>query len=639
MNQPPTNSTDFSHVESLYDTRDSSLNYIVDMALDGDDNQQGIIRYGVRTQINSGGMKYIYKVEDYSTEREVAMACLRPEKAVECGESFLREARITASLEHPNIMPVYDIGVDAESNPYFTMKLTGGESLDQVIQGGQQEGSVPLFQLLTWFGSICEGISYAHSQDVVHLDLKPHNIQIGAFTEVLVCDWGLAKNISDTGEYSSDSPKSNVHEHWDLTLDGDIKGTPGFMAPEQVSIELGSRDKRTDVYALGGILYYMLSGKSPVRGSSLEKALEHTREGQISPFNVDVPPALKAVVFKALECSPDQRYQTVEELKAEVDAYINGYATLAEQAGLLRELVLLMKRHKIVTLFLLVLGLLGTAFVIHLKTSEQNAQRLLSLYQTEKEKSSELQLEALPALLKSSRSSLSGFNYEKCEAQLEKAFEYAPGNSDIIRLRAELLFYTQKFNAAAAMLSANTELANHPLFVLSKEFGQKKIDSARLNHNQFKELVGTLKMYRYQRQLMGYERQHYDSLAEFIESIQVFFQKLNPKQTALRCVLTQKNGRNSLDLSGNPRLKNLHISSLTSLPIHSINLEGLWLNNYNASKLATMPLEEINLAGDHAADLEFINDIPTLKKLTVTKGQYPEFTLDRLRKKISVISK
>lgn len=649
MKQEPPTITDFSHSESLYESQNTAMNYIFDMAVNCDDlmvDSEGVVgdfdkesRYGDKTQINSGGMKLIYQVHDHSTERDVAMACLRPDKILECQKRFLREARITASLEHPNIMPVYDIGVDAENNPYFTMKLTGGQNLAEMLNDKCLMLNDKTNKFLDVFVKVCDAVSYAHSRDIVHLDLKPHNIQIGAFGEVLVCDWGLGKVLSHS-EFSNESFGSELPmEYWDLTLDGDIKGTPGFMAPEQVNIQMGDRDQRTDIYALGGILYYILTGNSPVRGTSLEDALERTTTGTIAAIDSSVPPALKAVVHKALSKEPSQRYNNVEALKSDVDAYMNGFATIAEEASIARMLFLFIKRHKVVSAFLGLVVVLVVGFGVHLRMSEQHARELLKLYEGEKEKTIELQRDALPALLKKARSALSGFRYAEYEKMLKKAMRYAPDNIDIIQLRGELLFYLQKFNEAAEIFRTNQALKDHPLHRFCREFGELKADEARLSHVQFNALVKSLDTYRYQRQLVGYERQRYESLEHFIETIRIFYQDLNPKQKSLRCVLTCEGEKNRLDLSGNPRLNELHISSLSGLPLQAINLEGLRVSNYNARKLATMPLEEINLAGDHAPDLEFIYDMPTLKRLILRKGRYPDYTIKRLRKRLTVILK
>ena len=245
-------------------------------------------KYRIGDEVGSGGMKSVLRTHDRSTERNVAMAVLRDanlrSKKI---TRFVREARITAALEHPNIIPVYDIGVDEEGKPYFTMKLLGGETLESILQRvyaghGDYRARYPLNSLLRIFQGVCDAIMFAHSRGVIHLDLKPANIQVGDFGEVLVLDWGLAKVFERD---------SNLHTNCivlemglgETPTEGTVSGTPGFMSPEQMRGENAALDERTDIYALGAILSAILNcRKSPAKAGSRQE-------------NPKMPVALEAV--------------------------------------------------------------------------------------------------------------------------------------------------------------------------------------------------------------------------------------------------------------------------------------------------------------------------------------------------------
>ena len=205
-------------------------------------------KYKFMRSIGFGGMKAVLQVSDKDTTRKVAMAIIpdfeeRPKGDV---NRFIREARITARLEHPNIVPIHDIGTDVNGSPYFTMKYLRGHSLAVVLKKlneGDPETLTKhtLPRLLRTFVKVANGIAFAHSKQIIHLDLKPENIHIGEFGEVLILDWGLAKFIGkeDDFEDAPDIPdnfeESNLETKHMMTLDGVAKGTPGYMAPEQAA--------------------------------------------------------------------------------------------------------------------------------------------------------------------------------------------------------------------------------------------------------------------------------------------------------------------------------------------------------------------------------------------------------------------
>ncbi|MBR4885411.1 MAG: serine/threonine protein kinase, partial [Lentisphaeria bacterium] len=240
-------------------------------------------KYRFVRSIGRGGMKMVLQMKDLDATRDVAMAVLpeAPTRPREDLVRFIEEARITASLEHPNIVPVHEIGIDSTGAPYYTMKLLRGGTLAALIaklaEGNEQfNAEYNTIRLLRIFLKICSGVAFAHSKGVIHLDLKPENIQVGDFGEVLIMDWGLAKvrdhlNTPETPDFNTETKVSGFGSG---TLDGIMKGTPGYMAPEQAAGKNSARDERTDIYSLGAILYSLMTWKDPLEEKDVRDRIE-----------------------------------------------------------------------------------------------------------------------------------------------------------------------------------------------------------------------------------------------------------------------------------------------------------------------------------------------------------------------------
>ena len=409
----------------------SSLNYL---SSDDDTDKVTIFselkkqpqRYWKVKQINKGGVKRILNVRDNSTGRNVAMAVLQDAQNIHHVENFLREARITALLQHPNIMPVYDIGLNSLDQPYFTMKLVeNGKDLDKIIQNHKIKVDKSDFQIndrLELFLKLCDAVAYAHSKGVIHLDLKPANIQIDDFGQLLVCDWGLAKFSTTPQEEDHIHEMANVTslDFINLTLNGVIKGTPGYMAPEQATLESTVKDLRTDIYSLGAILYALLTFQPPIKRGKLKNMLADTVNGRVIPLDkfqkkYSIADSLIRVVQKAMHTQPDKRYQHVAEMRADIKAYLNGFTTSVENTSLIKEFTLLYKRHK--SLFNIILASTATVVAItslllyeirerelHSSSIEQKAEKSekmlkASLKQLEKEKIEIFRLKKVSAVI------------------------------------------------------------------------------------------------------------------------------------------------------------------------------------------------------------------------------------------------
>jgi serine/threonine protein kinase len=384
-------------------------------------------RYEVIRPIAQGGMGAVMAALQPSIRREVAMKTVLSGMDSASRMRFIEEAQITGQLEHPNIVPIHELGVDGDGQLFYTMKLVKGITLHEAIEslrGGKPgaAGQYPLPVLLTIFQKVCDAVAFAHSHHVIHRDLKPANIMLGEFGEVLVMDWGLAKVINlagstptglatgakavaATGKHAVTSARSEQPDTFS-TMDGHIMGTPQFMSPEQVRGETSSLDERSDVFALGAILYQMLTLHPPFTGADVQEVIDRVAQGRFTnPAALDavnlphmpggrVPDSLKAVVKKALAPSRALRYTRVLALQEDLAAYQGGFATTAEKAGAWRQLSLLVKRNKAASIglaaVLLVGSTLGTKAVIDGRRAERaladlkkTAPALLSLAEME----------------------------------------------------------------------------------------------------------------------------------------------------------------------------------------------------------------------------------------------------------------
>jgi eukaryotic-like serine/threonine-protein kinase len=274
--------------------------------------------YILLDKLGAGGMGGVFRVEDTALGRQVALKVIGiVDSSGEFGARLLREAKIIAQLEHPGIVPVHDVGTLPDGRVFYTMKLVQGRRLDQFRD---ELGGVP--ERLRIFQKICEAVSFAHAHQVLHRDLKPQNIMVGPFGEVLVMDWGLAKLLD--AEISAPSQSRRICLEQQTTSDADtadaetahgvVLGTPGYMAPEQARGEVETLGPRADVYSLGAVLKFLIDGTGPT------------------------PKALSAIAGKAMTDDAQQRYDSVEELANDVSHYLDGLPVSAYPEGPLARL-------------------------------------------------------------------------------------------------------------------------------------------------------------------------------------------------------------------------------------------------------------------------------------------------------------
>lgn len=266
---------------------------------------------------------------DTQIGREVAVKVMRGDASSKgkARDRFVREVRIQAQLEHPGVVPVYDLGVTPEGQPYFAMRRLHGITLLQVL-GDLREGKAevaerfPRRKLLNVIERVCETIAYAHARGVVHRDLKPANVMLGDFGEVSVLDWGIAKLRTDADVHEPSTDEDEVPQY---TVPGAVVGTAGYMSPEQASgVEV---DPRSDIYSLGAILFEVIAGRGLHQGTARERVRATLRGVDARPSehtDEDVPPELDAICVKATTMLREERYGSTSEMLDDLRAFLDG---------------------------------------------------------------------------------------------------------------------------------------------------------------------------------------------------------------------------------------------------------------------------------------------------------------------------
>ncbi|MGJ8672664.1 serine/threonine-protein kinase [Rubritalea sp.] len=554
-------------------------------------------RYIDREFIAEGAVKNVYKVYDSHCSRSVALALIKDNIfSLEQSVDFIREVQTTATLEHPNIIRIYDIGLK-DGKPWFTMEYLSGRNLEEYLCTGPTHS---LFERLDIFRQLCDAVAYAHSHDILHLDLKPQNVNVGEYRQIKLCDWGISSSISE-------------HSLGDLnraqTTHGYIKGSPGYMAPEQTLADY-KKHPTADIYGLGSMLYFLLTGSAPVDGSTPEELLKNTQSNKLNTLDhPSIPARLITVLSKALDTDPKNRYESAAELKTEIENFQSGYALEAESSSFPTQLKLFIRRNKTPSLVvgcLLVLLTAFTTYYISEITLEKNktqvaltevehqrlkseqakeeaedaksiAEDALESYRKEQLALNETNNELADILIDGNLLNLRSFQFEKALETALAAHEKKPTPLTQMRISFSA-FVLQKFDIAAKYSEGIENKKHKTVHKLALKFAGKPTP---LGVSDCIEI--------------------YDSLGVGYANLPIYFldqcsQTLSPYQFSklLAHVLKKNNKRKSINFIYSPKLQNLNLSGNGNL---NTTLEITWnqQRKYEYNLLSLLPIRTLTV--------------------------------------------
>lgn len=328
--------------------------------------RQAVVRYQFVRKLGQGGLGRVWLAFDHHLKRHVAVKEITVRNNPSALERFQREAEITGQLEHPGIVPIYQLGEDSETGEvFYAMRFLGKRTFHDAIleyHERRNEGDddpMLIRQLLTDFVNICQAIGHAHSRKVIHRDLKPENVAIDSFGQVIVIDWGIAKVLDEIHLADRLATQETIAGSHNSTMEGQVLGTPLYMAPEQAGGRIDEMDERTDIYGLGGILFAILSGYAPhektrelantTGGRDLLSAIAARPTPDVCELNPDVDEALAAICAKAMARKQYARYQTATQLAEDVQRWMAGEPVTAHREKSIQRLTRWIRHHQVLS--------------------------------------------------------------------------------------------------------------------------------------------------------------------------------------------------------------------------------------------------------------------------------------------------
>ena len=610
-------------------------------------------RYENPKLIGQGGMKEVFVVDDKKTTRQVALAKPLQKYSRDHFDAFLREAHLTARLEHPGIIGLFEMGIDENERPFFTMEFKRGRSLRQYIEKLQQvknEAGFSFRERLIIFKRICEAIAYAHSRRVLHLDIKPGNIQIGEFGEVQVCDWGLGVVMTHAGEEvgpkSDDSASLLDPDLYGPLLSG-IKGTPGYMAPEQMD-RRQLKTPQMDIYALGCVLYELVSGQRYDQDTSLTK----------------IDSTIAGIVRKAVADNPQDRYENVADLDGDITRYLSDQSTSVQTRSLYREASLFVKRHREAFIAIVaaatILSILLTLFVYYLVAKERVA--------VEAQKEAETSLALYEAKVKEAEQLVQELKFSNIRSEAFRGSDvnFLTGKNDSKHAERSVRLYSEFCNAGAAPDSQAWEHLVWWHFVRQDfraaaelvESGSCNFESEVVKLSRFERLLNeegfldTDNLIKFVRKL----KRRQSLCARVIQYDLAHNRPIEDRVRILEAWVQNQNDEKGIQLLYDPEtktaslrgpVKNLsaylimgkefgfHFNFIASLQPLKLDLRGTKIEDLN--QLRGLEMLEIDLRQIPAENLAPLKQFRSLRRIIVSPGQFSRRAVQKLNDHVKVV--
>lgn len=397
-------------------------------------------RYVTKQTHGEGGMGTVFRAVDERLQREVAVKQLRKRFQFhpESRQRFFSEAQLAARLDHPGVVPVYDLGIDDEGAPCYAMKLVRGRTLRRRIEEihestvPQSERRVEFRALLGILLSVSRTVSFAHSRHVLHRDLKPDNIIVGDFGETTLLDWGLAKSINLSDNVAGPAVPSDAADIFETQL-GAVLGTPAYMSPEQAAGNSDDVDERTDVYALGAILFHMLAGRPQIQ-SAAELPQLMNRSTPLSPrsINPSLEKSLDAICARATAVASRDRYQTVDDFCLDLEHFLADEPVTARREAAWEQLMRKARRHRtLVTGLVVASGMLIAAAAVVYDQDQKTA--------LEEKREADVALSVVSTERRSAAAAFAEGRFETAGIHLTAGIERAKGREELHEQRQQML--------------------------------------------------------------------------------------------------------------------------------------------------------------------------------------------------------